>query len=382
MPQPSQPDYFDELKEWSKRKLQLLEDYVKAASKIMGIIGRVYYVDGFAGEGFYDDNSKGSPVRIAELAQSYEKEAKPYSLKCINIEESRKRFANLQGATVEFGNLVLNLPGTFVDNIDRILREIGDQPTICFLDPFGLKGIDWMGVKKIINRGTRSSTDFWIRFDTQTASRLYGFFDSLIPNAEQYLETLSNVFGIEDKTYLYSRLAGKTAEDRFQNALHLYMERLVNEFKKARGSGYADVYPIKTLSGKIKYYLVFATAHPKGITLASEVVYKVEETYQREVQEFKEMQPRQLSLFSSEPTQEEIFKEKVDRLKKDIWKACKGRTLSRTDIYISIIQEWFGKVSGKHMNEALKDLKNSGHILKIDGAISQGGTNFTFRDLD
>jgi len=50
MPQPSQPDYFDELKEWSKRKLQLLEDYVKAASKIMGIIGRVYYVVGFAGE--------------------------------------------------------------------------------------------------------------------------------------------------------------------------------------------------------------------------------------------------------------------------------------------------------------------------------------------
>src|SRR5258708_6530590 len=104
MPQPGQPDYFDELKEWSERKLKLLEDYVTAASKIMGIIGQVYYIDGFAGEGIYDDGSRGSPVRIAELAQCYQKEVKPYSLRCINIEESRKRFANLQAATVEFGN--------------------------------------------------------------------------------------------------------------------------------------------------------------------------------------------------------------------------------------------------------------------------------------
>lgn len=78
---PTNHDFFDDLKDWSERKLQLLENYVAAASKIMGIIGQVYYIDGFAGEGIYDDGSKGSPVRIAELAQRYEREAKPYCMR-------------------------------------------------------------------------------------------------------------------------------------------------------------------------------------------------------------------------------------------------------------------------------------------------------------
>src|SRR5205823_14376494 len=98
MTTPKKKDFFDDLKDWSERKLQLLQNYVEAASKIMG---EVYYIDGFAGEGTYEDNSKGSPVRIAELAQRYKIEAKPYSLKCINIEENKNRFANLQATTVQ-----------------------------------------------------------------------------------------------------------------------------------------------------------------------------------------------------------------------------------------------------------------------------------------
>src|SRR6266545_2254080 len=103
MPQPMQEDFFDELKEWSERKLQLLERYIEAASKIMG---SVYYVDGFAGEGIYEDGSKGSPVRAAELALRYQQDAKPYILKCINVEEDEKRFTNLQATTARFGNLI------------------------------------------------------------------------------------------------------------------------------------------------------------------------------------------------------------------------------------------------------------------------------------
>src|SRR5215467_4739455 len=172
----NQEVFFDELKEWSERKLQLLQKYVDAASKIMGSVKQVYYVDGFAGEGIYDDNSKGSPVRAVELARSYEKNGKPYSLRCINIEEDGKRFANLEATTADFSELVLNLPGTFVDNIDRILQEVSNRPVICFLDPFGIKGIDWSAVERLIKRGPYSFTDIWVRFDTYSLSRLYGWY--------------------------------------------------------------------------------------------------------------------------------------------------------------------------------------------------------------
>lgn len=379
---PTNPNFFDDLKDWSERKLQLLENYVSAASKIMGILGQVYYIDGFAGEGIYDDGSKGSPVRIAELAQQYEREGKPYALRCINIEENKKRYANLQAATAQFRHLVLNLQGSFTENINHILRKIGNQPTICFLDPFGLKGIDWMSIEKIINRSPYASTDFWIRFDAQTALRLRGFFDSQLPNAEQYLETLDSVFGTKDLTYLKAQLAGKTAEERFQNALDLYKERLIAQFKQSRGSGYADIYPIKTLEGKVKYYLVFATAHAKGIILASEVVYKVEEDYQKELQEFKELRGYQLQLFPRDPTPEEIARDKVNRLKEDIWKIGQGKAISRINIYTSILQEWFGKIKSTHVTNALKMLQQEGRILKIEGPLSQNNTLFTFRASD
>ncbi len=381
MTPPKKKDFFDDLKDWSERKLQLLEKYVEAASKIMGSgnMGEVYYVDGFAGEGTYEDNSKGSPVRIAELAQRYKIEAKPYSLKCINIEENKNRFANLQATTVQFGDLVTNLKGTFTENIEQIVRRIGNRPTICFLDPFGIKGLDWKSIKRLINRGRYASTDFWIRFDTQITSRLSGFFTSSSPNAEQYLATLTEVFGIENRTLLYTKLTGQTPEERFRNALYLYVNLLASEFKKVRGAGYAGVYPIKTLEGKTKYYLVFASGHKKGFTLASEVVYGVEETYQREVQEYSDMRSLQPSLFSIDPTKEEIFNSKVEHLKNDIWKACQGKTLSRIDIYTSILNSWFGKIKSTHLTQALKDLQREGRILQIDGALSQDATLFTFR---
>src|SRR6266536_5453270 len=242
MAQPMQEDFFDELKEWSERKLQLLHNYVSAASKIMGSIKQVYYVDGFAGEGIYDDGSKGSPVRAAELALSYQQDAKSYALKCINVEEDTKRFTNLQSTTAKFGNLVLNLQGTFVDNIDRILQEVGNQAVICFLDPFGIKGIDWVAVEKMINRGRAGPTDMWIRFDTQIRSRLHGFFDSKSSGADKKFGILPRVFGIDDRERLYNLLDGNSAEERLKNTLNLYEKALAGGFSKARGVGFAASY--------------------------------------------------------------------------------------------------------------------------------------------
>ena len=67
-------DFFGDIKEWSKRKHQLVSKYLDGFVRILGGSSKdyVYYVDGFAGEGIYGDNYKGSPVRAAELAKSFE----------------------------------------------------------------------------------------------------------------------------------------------------------------------------------------------------------------------------------------------------------------------------------------------------------------------
>jgi three-Cys-motif partner protein len=370
--------------EWSERKLQLLKKYVDAADKILGSINQIYYVDGFAGRGTYRDGAKGSPIRIAELAQQYEREGKSYSFRCVNVEEDSEYFANLQEETTKFGSIVQNLHGRFTDQLDYILRVIGNQPAIFFLDPFGIKGIDWSAVRKIINRA--APTDLWIRFDHIDVRRLDGNYEV----NEKKFDILPTVFGIQDEDHLHSLLAsGDTSGDRIQTCMELYRDQLEREFKIAKRAGYADAYAIKSLAGQDKYYLIFATAHEKGIVLASNIVYGVEEDYQRELLEYRELhaledvQAEQLYLIPpEEPTEEEIFQEKVTHLKADIWMKCKGRKLSRINIHVSILKTWFGRIKASHMTAALKALQNEGYILEINGNISSDRTLFRFNASD
>lgn len=384
MSQPGQDDFFDRMHEWSERKLQLLKKYVEPAVKILGSIDQIYYVDGFAGRGTYRDGAKGSPIIIAELAQQYEREGKSYSFRCINVEENDEYFANLQEETAKFGRIVQNLHGRFADHLDRILRIIGNQPAIFFLDPFGIKGIDWSAVRKIINRA--APTDLWIRFDHIDVRRLDGNYEV----NEKKFDLLPTVFGIHDEDYLHSLLAsGDTPGDRIQTCMELYRDRLEGEFKRTKQTGYADAYAIKALTGQDKYYLIFATAHEKGIILASNTVYGVEENYQRELQEYQEsqrlegMQAEQLYLIPLvEPTAEEIFHDKVTHLKADIWRICKGQKLSRRHIHAGILKKWFGRIKARHMTEALKALKNEGYILEDSGPISDDKTLFKFKPSD
>jgi three-Cys-motif partner protein len=311
MPQPTHSDFFREMHDWSDRKLRLLTDYVDVAAKILGSINKIYYIDGFAGRGMYGDGAQGSPLRIAELALRFQDEGKPYSFQCINVEENDENFDNLAKQTTKYGSIVRNFHGRFANHLDTILHIIGSQPAIFFLDPFGLKGIEWSAIKKIITRPAPS--DLWIRFDHTDVRRLDGNFEV----NEQKFQILAEVFGITDRTRLHTLLdAGATPAERIERCLELYQTRLQQAFQQAKGSGYADAYTIRSLEEEYKYHLMFATAHEKGIILASNIVYSVEETYQREIQEYREATEvaKQLSLFAEiepEPTPEEILVEKV-----------------------------------------------------------------------
>ena len=369
MPGETTDQFFDELREWSERKLNILEKYLDPFTKILsGQTKKVYYVDAFAGAGIYSDGSKGSAVRAAELARKYRDEGKSYRLSCINVEANKGNYHNLQENTSAFdADLVLNLQGTFADNADQILNKIDGSAALCFLDPFGVKGIPWELIQRLINRG--SPTDFWIRFDYITLLRLAGFHNSSAPGAAKNVQTLLETYGIKDEHTLFSRLnTTADAETKRQSAVALYMERLKEEFNFTRNNGFAGYYPIKSIIGQDKYFLVFGSGHPKGFILASELICGIEETYQREVEEYQAQQPRQLSLFQNDkPTPEEIFQDKVVRLQGSIRAKCANKKLSRIDIYQQILPDWFGKLRATHMTKALNAMVEAGEAKLISG---------------
>lgn len=328
MSETSNSEFFNEIKEWSERKLKLLENYLASATKILGSIDRVYYVDGFAGRGTYglpgEPQTPGSPLRAAELARKYKSENKPYSLFCVNIENDLQTFQGLKNATEGYEDIVTNLYGSFAQNVDRILGIIGNSPAICFLDPFGVDGMDMAAIQKLIQR--RGITDFWIRFETGEVRRRDGWFNKQEAGAEKQFDILCRVYGIADKEQLHQLLSGGTPEARRDKALSLYQEQLIKQFRKFKQQGYAESYRIGSLAGENKYHLVFATAGPKGIILASNIVYGIEEVYQKELEWYRLQTTGQTSLFSFlDPTGEELFQSKVNAIQRELHSKCGGK---------------------------------------------------------
>ncbi len=171
----------------------------------------------------YGDGVKGSPVLAAELAsQKY-----PGLLRCINVEYDPDNFSDLEKHTLSLGNIVSNYQGKFSDRADSILQQVASSPCLFFLDDFGVKGSDWVTVKKVLGR--RCKTDIWIRFDHKTIRRLDGHFESNSKGSAQKIARLSEHFGITDSNMLHSLLDGATSEDRIQNAIKVYQNQLESE---------------------------------------------------------------------------------------------------------------------------------------------------------
>ena len=379
-------NFFTEQKNWSKRKLAIAQAYLASFTKILGSSfsqSCVFYVDGFAGTGIYEDGSKGSALLAAELAQKYSDQQKTYKLFCINVEASKNNFNNLVDATKELCDFLTNMYGTFSENIPEILDRISNCPAYFFIDPFGVSGADWIDMEKIIKR--QEPTDLWLRFDHKTVRRLSGFFDSGSRGAESKIKKLIDLYGIKDENFLYMKLDGDTPEIRIENAVRLYTDVLETEIKKYKPFSFSAYYPIVSLEGQNKYYLVFAASHPKAVILASETIYSVERNRPKEVEEYQQKKTGQMLLLSTEPSEDELSVFITSNLAQDIWEICKGKQLSRQDIYVNLLKQhkgkWFGRFSGSHFNNALKNLEEETNprIINRTEARSKNKSLFTFR---
>lgn len=380
-------NFFQEQKDWSKRKLSIVQQYLAGFTKILGSSTSqpcVYYVDGFAGKGTYDkDLAKGSPVLAAEISQEYRNEQKKYKLNCINIEANKKNFQNLVESTTQFQGMVENLFGTFSTQIPSILKKIGNCPAFFFIDPFGVSGADWSDMIKILHRS--APTDLWLRFDHITVRRLSGFFESGSRGADSKIQRLLKLYGVQRSDNLFQKLDGNTPEERIVNAVNYYVERLESELKTIKKFGYSTAFPIFSLEGQNKYHLVFAASHKKAVILASETVYSVERNRPQETQEYQLKKTGQPFLFTLDPSEEELSKFKAEELANDIWKICSRRQLDRSEIYIKLLSDfkgkWFGRFSGAQLNLALclLETETNPRITQRTGPISQEKTKFNFK---
>ena len=230
--------FFTQRRLTSKLKHLVLQPYVKEFAYHLGSVRPVvYYVDGFAGRGVYEDgdvHEDGSPLLIAKLAQQMKGSQHPFDLRCLNVESNRKRFNDLEAATAPFRPEIVeqNFHASFDDVIPEVLDRVAESPTFFFIDPFGTKGIAFARLSPVFKR--RWTNEVLITFHTDGIAKKAGWFRkensadaTERENARQFIDHLASALNIS-----ISKLRSGWLETAAKGNTAAFEERVVNYYLK------------------------------------------------------------------------------------------------------------------------------------------------------
>ena len=316
---------------------------------ILSRAGTIYYVDGFAGPGTYlEDSEDGSPLLAARHARELSLSNRQYELQCINVESDHDVFRNLQDSTSELGTWVENLHGNFGEFVIKILNLIESQPALFFLDPLGVKGLEWNSLLPILERPY--TTELLIRFDTSAALRHTG-------SDPRHHATFNAILGEDTSEYWrkYRDACGESSSARRDCLTKAYEDKLREHFD------FVGRIPISSSDDSLKYFLLFATRKVKGMQVMNDVFYKMKNLRDRTLDKERRTRGigRQMNMF--EPTPEEKTLYELEVLKKSVRKVLEcGETYTRDELrgQVASRADNFGRFSGSHFTAVLGGRSN------------------------
>ncbi len=358
-------DFFERKREWSRWKHRLLHRYLGQFSGIVGSKhSTVYYVDGFAGEGHYKNPPEdGSPIIAARIASDAVAKGRAFTLRCVNIEPDG--YEELCASTAAFDPaLVENRKGTFADNLDSVLTTVGNHPTLFFLDPCGHKGMEWSVVMRIVERARVAITEVLLNFYITKIDVHAGYLRSTERQAAKFVNRLDALFGTQEWRSIWD--GTPVQEQRILKLTNLYMERLSNAFAAAASKGITARYAVKTITGDLKYFIIYGTRHLRGGRAMSEAVFRVTMEYEDArtsvAQAALESAP-QLSFLAPEspPTEKEVDEAIIrDLIPAILALRPERRRFDLADLEEALLGEWFGRAVEKHFRRACVQLINEG----------------------
>jgi three-Cys-motif partner protein len=133
--------------------------------------GRVAFVDGYAGEGRYEDGNPGSPLLLASQANRVESLGRDVKLAFVEQDDARRLRLN---ETLQENKVVPDqlLGGSFEEVVDTLLNRYKDRAVLLFIDPFGL-AVDRSTLERVLGRSSKKQPiDVLYHFSLQTVARM------------------------------------------------------------------------------------------------------------------------------------------------------------------------------------------------------------------
>lgn len=316
-------DFFEEQKEQSKIKTEIVVDYFKQWSKVLVSTIRQHgqrygtsnlvYMDLFSGPGKYEDGTPSTPLRV--LAHAIEDPHLQKMLICLfnDIDnESVKKLENSIKALPGIENLS-NFPRLYQGILEpeflKLLSSRSMPPTLLFADPFGYKGLTLELINAVLKDFGGEAIFFFNYNRTQAAIKN--------PLVSEHMNAL---FGQERADAL--REIENGSGDKEQLILDALLEALTANY----GNYYCTFRFQNTKKDSTSHYLIFVTKHKKGYEIMKSIMAKSSDfTSPFGVASFEHTPDnvRTLSLFNP-----------IDSLAETLHKKFKGQRLCLDDFWI------------------------------------------------
>lgn len=353
-------DFFADPKYASLAKITILRKYLRPFTYKLGSRppGRVWLVDGFAGQGTYDPDDvgrseDGSPAASAKLARELELARGKPLLRTINVESELAVYIKLIGNLAPYQHLCSNINKLFEHALDEILAMIGNDPALFFLDPFGVNGIEMYLLDRIRERGGK--TELLIHFSDRSVLRMAGNLD----DNEQRKEVGQKA--ADAKVLKLDEVIGSPLWRRIWMNKSLTTEQRIDEIASLYGSelrtrGFDYTHEIRMRDDYVdrpKYRLVFCTRSPHGVELMSYFACE----YEREL--FDRHYEGSFDVYWIEQTRETAR----SALRDEIYALGLSRgAMTTREIVHELTPLHFGEFLGSEYNEAIRTLVDRGGI--------------------
>ncbi len=343
--------FFEGKRPWSKIKDAVLRHYLPAyLSKVAKLGQRMILIDAFAGPGIFEnedgEDQLGSPLIILQNAETYV----PRKYFAIFVNSNKDHHKKLE-ETIKKYESAKALFGNAQELLKEIKGLLTNQTLFIYLDPFGLKDLDFDLIKSFLERNISYSTEILINMSMPTLHRLAT--RKLRQNAIQTAksiklnEVLTKVLGGEYwKAIMWND--SLKAEEKEIRVMAKYRE-LLRKYLSYTGSC-----PVSERKGKrVKYFITFCSRHPHAMHLMNDAMCKAYFKYMHEREDkgtlFQDVDWKNAR--SLNPLKKSILEE----LKTDVKK-------SRRDLWDKIIQKHFMEFHSSEYKEAVKQLVHEGKI--------------------
>ena len=268
---------FDEIGEWTRRKLDLIEEYAAPYADIMSSRKfKYYYIDAFCGAGVHvakktNVRVDGSPLRVMKIKRPYTgyyfidrdgNKTRRLKILC----ETRYKDRNAKVLTGDCNQILEGLLPLFsYDKYERLL---------CLLDPYGMH-LDWRLMEKM---GDMGIVDLVLNFPIMDMNRnalLKRLEEAPLWGKESFTRFWGDESWVDFAYYQQGTLSGGAPSlvkrKRNQDIAEEFGSRLrsVAKFKYV-----SSPVVMKNSGGATLYYLFFASQNPTAYRIAMHLLKK------------------------------------------------------------------------------------------------------------